>query len=126
VPITVAADCAAGVHEITLRRARVGIPARTPPLSDAVLYDDATLTVTVVAIPAVVHTGPIQIIQARMSDNPVAYVQITADREGTVAISCDRTVIDFPLTAIIGPTLEVTIEGAILKGGDCDVTAVMV
>jgi hypothetical protein len=126
VPLTIAADCTAGVHEITLRRTRVGIPARVPALSDAVLYDDGTLPVTVVAIPAVVHTGPVQIIQARMSDNPVAYVQITSDREGTVDISCDRTVIDFPLTAIIGPTLEVTIEGAILKGGDCDVTAVMV
>jgi hypothetical protein len=58
VPITIAADCTAGTHNITLRRTRVGIPTRVPALSDAVLYDDGTLPVTVAVETEVVEIGP--------------------------------------------------------------------
>jgi hypothetical protein len=58
IPITIAADCTAGVKNITLRRTRVGIPARVPALADAVLYDDGTLAVTVAVETEVVHIGP--------------------------------------------------------------------
>jgi hypothetical protein len=60
VPITIAADCAAGVHEITLRRNRVGIPVRVPPLSDAELYDDGTIPVTIVEPATWIKAGPSQ------------------------------------------------------------------
>lgn len=58
VPITIAADCTAGTHNITLRRTRVGIPVRTPALSDAVVYDDGVLPVTVVDTAPTGHVGP--------------------------------------------------------------------
>jgi hypothetical protein len=58
VPLTIAADCTAGVHNITLRRTRVGIPARIPALSDAVLYDDGTIPVTVIAETPAGKVGP--------------------------------------------------------------------
>ena len=60
IPLVIAADCAAGVHEITLRRNRVGIPDRTPPLSDAELYDDGTIPVTIVEPATWVKVGPAQ------------------------------------------------------------------
>lgn len=66
VPIMVAADCTAGVKNITLRRTRQGIPARVPALSDAELYDDGILPVTIVNPVNVVVSGPSQQIRTKL------------------------------------------------------------
>jgi hypothetical protein len=60
VPITIAADCTAGVKSISLRRTRVGIPVRTPALPDAVVYDDGILPVTVTNPGTWIKAGPAQ------------------------------------------------------------------
>ena len=60
VPIVIAADCTAGLKNIALRRTRVGIPTRTPPLADAVVYDDGVLPITVTEPTTWVKAGPSQ------------------------------------------------------------------
>ena len=107
---------------LTLTRPRQGVPARA---SEAEKTESTTGTITIVDIPAVVHVGPPQIVSAHLNENPVAYCHITTDRPGTVTITCDRTIIDFPATVVVDASLEATIEGAILQGGDCDVTGAM-
>ena len=107
---------------LSLSRPRQGVPSRA---SEAEKTETTTGTITIVDIPAVVHVGPPQIVSARLHENPVAYCHITTDRPGTVTITCDRTIIDFPATVVVDASLEATIEGAILKGGDCDVTGAM-
>jgi hypothetical protein len=112
-----------GTATIRARRRKQGVPDRAP---DNEKYEEVFSTVIVSSTSPVIKVGPVQTVVGRLLDNPKAYCHITADREGTVNITCDRTIIDFPLTAVIGPTLETTIEGDILQSGDCDVTAVMV
>ena len=63
VPITIAADCTAGAKSITLRRTRVGIPARVPALPDAVVYDDGVVPVTITNPTTVIKVGPRMIYQ---------------------------------------------------------------
>ena len=119
--VTIPAGVASPVT-LTLTRPRQGVPARA---SEAEKTESTTGTITIVDIPAVVHVGPPQIVSAHLNENPVAYCHITTDRPGTVTITCDRTIIDFPATVVVDASLEATMEGAILKGGDCDVTGAM-
>ncbi len=119
--VTIPAGVASPVT-LTLTRPRAGVPVRA---SDAERIESTTGTITIVDIPAVVHVGPPQIVSAHLYENPVAYCHITTDRPGTVTITCDRTIIDFPATVVVDASLEATMEGAILKGGDCDVTGAM-
>ncbi len=112
-----------GVYTITAVNRLLQVPD-TAPLAEQT--ETATATIIVNLIPPVVKVGPIQTVVGRLMDSPKAYCHISADREGTVDITCDRTIIDFPLSAVIGPSLETTIEGDILMSGDCDVTAAMI
>ena len=107
---------------LTLTRPRQGVPSRA---SEAERFETTTGVITIVDIPAVVHVGPPQIVSARLYENPVAYCHITTDRPGTVIITCDRTIIDFPATVVVDASLEATMQGAILQGGDCTVTGTM-
>lgn len=62
-PITIAADLAAGDHTITITRARQGVPARA---TDAEKYETATVEVTVVDAPVKVYAGPNQAVRTRL------------------------------------------------------------
>ena len=135
-PSTIAADCTAGVHNITLRRTRVGIPARTPALSDAVVYDDGTIPVTVAVTAEAVTIGPI--IDCQVPSYPATFdLQLCGNYDGSATVVSDNAslVPASPVTisggvAVVACTVSADVTGATVTatgpGGDTDACSVTV
>jgi hypothetical protein len=99
-----------GTSTITARRRRNGVPYRTPPLSDAEVYEETTYNLTVEAPLA--------------SEQSVLQLMIYADRDGTATISMDNPIIDFPASiAVVEGKNQVS--GIATGSGTCNVTVEM-
>jgi len=133
VPITIAADCAAGAHDITLRRERVGVPSRA---SDAQRYDDGTLTVTVAAEAETITIGPD--IDCQVPSYPATFdLQICSNYDGDATVVSDdpSLVPTSPVTLVNGAavcacTASADVTAATVTatgpGGDTDTCTVTV
>jgi len=136
IPLTIAADCAAGVHDITLRRTRVGIPARVPALSDAVLYDDGTIPITVAVTAEAVTIGPDTTLQ--VPSYPATFGLILSgnyDGAATVVSDDAHLIPESPVTisggvAVVACIVSADVSGATVTatgpGGDTDACSVTV
>jgi hypothetical protein len=136
IPLVIAADCAAGTHNITLRRTRVGIPARVPPLSDAVLYDDGVLPVTVAVETEAVTIGPD--VDCQVPSYPHSFDLLlsgTYDGAATVVSDDANLVPTSPVTIVNGVAVVACVASADVTdatvtatgpGGDTDACSVTI
>lgn len=99
-----------GTSTITARRRRNGVPYRTPPLSDAEVYEETTYNLTVEAPLA--------------SEQSVLQLMIYADRDGTATISMDNPIIDFPASVAVVEGKN-QVSGIATGSGTCNVTVEM-
>ena len=136
VPIVIAADCTAGLKNITLRRTRVGIPARTPALADSVLYDDGTIPVTVAVTAEAITIGPD--VDCQVPSYPATFDLILSgnyDGAATVVSNNASLVPTSPVTivngvAVVACVASADVTGATVTatgpGGDTDACSVTV
>ena len=136
IPITVAADCTAGVHEIELSRTRQNMPDRTPPLSDAILYDKASLSVTVAVTAEAVTIGPD--VDCQVPSYPATFdLQLCGNYDGSATVVSDDPALvpASPVTivngvAVVACTVAADVSGAVVTatgpGGDTDACSVTV
>jgi hypothetical protein len=103
------------VHNITLRRTRVGIPARVPALSDAVLYDDGTIPVTVAVEESCFAIGP-DVTGTAARFPALRRLTVFSQTPGAVTLASDNAKVLVPasVTVVDGfATFDVSISGEV-------------